>query len=357
MERIRISLRRFARQRRNGADEMVPFGYLRAVDVESAVATRARHRSDEADAPGVDFFAGGTDMMQLMHERVRNPGQIVDVSSLQNLDRIESGANGLHLGALARMSDTAEHPSVLEHFPVISEALLASASPQVRNLATLGGNLLQRTRCGYFRDVVTPCNKREPGSGCPALTGQNRLHAILGTSEHCIATYAGDFANALMVVEARIRVSGPHGGRTVPIAELFRLPANRPHIETQLEPGELITGIDIPASAAARRSHYLKVRDRATFEWSIASAAVALELDSSGIVREVRIAVGGVATAPWRLPGSEAALQEKKLDLASCEHAGSFAADGAVTRGQNAYKKLLIQRTVTRALAEAGGLV
>jgi xanthine dehydrogenase YagS FAD-binding subunit len=335
---------------------MVPFSYRRALNIEAAVATGARHRSDEANVPGVDFLAGGTDMMQLMRERVRNPGHIVDINTLPNLAQIESGPNGLHLGALARMSDTAAHPSVREHFPVIAEALLASASPQVRNLASLGGNLLQRTRCGYFRDVVTPCNKREPGSGCPALIGQNRLHAILGTSEHCIATYAGDFANALLVLDAQIRISGPHGARIVPLEQRHRLPGNRPHIETQLEPGELITGIDVPGSAAARHSHYLKIRDRATFEWSIASAAIALELDSFGIVRDVRIAVGGVATIPWRLPKAEAALKEKKLDLASCEHAGSFAAEGAFIRGQNAYRKLLIQRTVTRALVETGGL-
>jgi xanthine dehydrogenase YagS FAD-binding subunit len=336
---------------------MVPFAYSRALSIEGAAATRARHRSDQAETPGVDFFAGGTDMMQLMRERVRNPERIVDLDNLANLAGIESGPNELHLGALARMSDTAAHPIVREQYPVIAEALLASASPQVRNLATLGGNLLQRTRCGYFRDAVTPCNKREPGSGCPALDGQNRLHAILGTSEHCIATYASDFANALLVLDADIRVYGPHGARVVPLAELHRLPGNTPHTETQLEPGELITGIEVPASAAARRSHYLKVRHRATFEWSIASAAVALELDSFGIVRDVRIAVGGVATIPWRLPRAEAALKEKKLDLPSCENAGSFAAEGAVTHGQNAYKKLLIQRTVTRALAEAGGLL
>ena len=335
---------------------MVPFTYTRAANIEAATTSRARHQSDEAHAPGADFFAGGTDMMQLMRERVRNPGHIVDISALPNLARIESGPNGLHLGALALMSDTAAHPEVRKHFPVISQALLASASPQVRNLATLAGNLLQRTRCGYFRDVVTPCNKREPGSGCPALEGQNRLHAILGTSQHCIATYAGDFANALLVLDAEIQISGPHGARTVPLRHLHRLPGNTPHLETRLEPGELITGIDVPASAAARRSHYLKIRDRASFEWSLASAAIAMELDSFGIVRDVRIAVAGVATTPWRLAKAEAALKGRKLDRASCEHAGSFAAEGAVTRGQNAYKSVLIQRAVARALAETGGL-
>ena len=195
-------------QLKSGAECMVPFAYSRAADLQTAVATGARHRSDEASTCGVDFFAGGTDMMQLMRESVRNPGHIVDISTLPHLSRIESNANGLHLGALARMSDAAAHPDVRAHYPVIAEALLASASPQVRNLATLGGNLLQRTRCGYFRDVVTPCNKREPGSGCPALNGQNRLHAILGTSDHCIATYAGDFANALVVLDAKIHVLG-----------------------------------------------------------------------------------------------------------------------------------------------------
>ena len=205
-------------------------------------------------------------MMQLMGEHLRNPGRIVDISALHGLDQIEAIPGGLRLGALVRMSDAASHPSVRAECRVLAEALLASASAQVRNLATLGGNLLQRTRCGYFRDPGAPCNKREPGTGCPAIGGQNRFHAVLGGSDHCIATYAGDFANALLVLDARVRIAGPSGERVVPLADLHRVPGDTPAIETQLEPGDLILSIDVPINSAARRWHYLKVRDRASFE-------------------------------------------------------------------------------------------
>ena len=335
---------------------MVPFTYLRATSVQTAVSSGARHRSDQAGDPGADYFAGGTDMIQLMREHVRNPGKIVDITSLPGLAGIEAGPGGGRLGALVRMSDAAMHAGLREHFPVVAEALLASASPQVRNLATLGGNLLQRTRCGYFRDVVTPCNKRDPGSGCPAQNGQNRLLAILGGSDHCIATYAGDFANALLVLDATVTVAGPGGERTIPLAELHHLPGDTPHVETQLHPGELILAIEIPPSAAARRSHYLKVRDRASFEWSVASAAVALELGEDGTVHDARVAVGGVATKPWRLPRVEQALHGRRLDHALCREAAALAASAAVPRVHNAYKVKLIQHTVARGLEETGGL-
>ena len=335
---------------------MIPFRYGQAASVPAAAATSARHRSDEAEDPRVDFFAGGTDLIQLMQERVRNPDQIVDITALPGLADIQAGPGGARFGALVRMSDAAAHGGVCEHFPVVAEALLASASPQVRNLATLGGNLLQRTRCGYFRDTATPCNKRVPGSGCPARGGQNRMLAILGTSEHCIATYAGDLANSLLVLDAQIHVAGPQGERTLPLAELHRLPADTPHMETRLQSGELIVAIEVPPSAAARRSHYLKVRDRASFEWSVAAVAVALDLSADNAVRDVRVAVGGVATTPWRLPQVEQALKGRRLDRKLCRRAGEMAADGAVTHGQNAYKVKLIQRTVTRGLEETGGL-
>ena len=335
---------------------MIPFRYEQAASVPAAVASGARHCSDGAEEPGVDYFAGGTDMIQLMQERVRNPGQVVDITALPGLADIEAGPEGARFGALVRMSDAAAHAGVQKHFPVVAEALLASASPQVRNLATLGGNLLQRTRCGYFRDVVTPCNKRVPGSGCPALKGQNRMLAILGTSEHCIATYAGDFANALLVLDTKLHLAGPNGERTFPLADLHRLPGDTPQIETQLQPGELILSIEVPPSAAAGRSHYLKVRDRASFEWSIAAVAVALDLGEDNLVQDVRIAVGGVATIPWRLPQVEQTLQGRRLDRDLCRRAGDLASEGAVTRGQNAYKVKLIQHAVMRALEETGGL-
>ncbi len=334
---------------------MVPFAYNRVADTGAAVRSLARHSSDGAADFGADFMAGGTDMIQLIRERVRNPGEVVDITALPGLATIEAGPDGARLGALVRMSDAAAHPTIRAQYPVIAEALEASASAQVRNLATLGGNLLQRTRCGYFRDVATPCNKREPGTGCPALDGSNRLHAILGTSEHCIATYAGDFANALLVLDATLRLHGPDGERTVALADLHRPPGDTPHIETQLRPGELIVAIDLPPVPATRRSHYLKVMDRAKFEWSIASAAVALDLGNDGTVQDARVAVGGVATRPWQLPQVEDALRGRRLDAALCRNAGALAAEGAVVHGANAYKAKLIQNTVARALEETGG--
>ena len=335
---------------------MVPFAYARAASVAAAVASLARHRSDGVHEPGADFFAGGTDMVQLMGEHLRNPDRVIDISGLPGLDRIELRDDSLRLGALARMSDAAAHPAVQAECPVVSEALLASASAQVRNLATLGGNLLQRTRCGYFRDPGAPCEKREAGTGCPAITGQNRFHAVLGGSSHCIATYAGDLANALLVLDATVRIAGLNGERAIPLADLHRVPGDTPAIETQLAPGELILSIDVPTSPAARRSHYLKVRNRASFEWSIASAAVALDIGEDGTVRDVRIAVGGVATKPWRLPEVEMSLKGRHLSVALAQEVASHAADGAVARGRNAYKLELIRRTVARALLETGAL-
>ena len=335
---------------------MINFAYAQAASAVAATASLARHRSDGAHEPGADFLAGGTDMVQLMTEHLRNPDRIIDISALPGLDRIEQRTDSLRLGALVRMSDAAAHPAVRAECPVVSEALLASASAQVRNLATLGGNLLQRTRCGYFRDPGAPCEKREPGTGCPAIMGQNRFHAVLGGSEHCIATYAGDLANALLVLDATLRIAGPSGERTIPLADLHRLPGDTPAIETHLEPGELILFIDVPTGPAARRSHYLKVRDRASFEWSIASAAVALDLGEDGTVRDVRIAVGGVATKPWRLPKVETALRGKRLTPPVVQAVAAQAGSDAVSHGRNFYKIELIRRTVARALAETGAL-
>ena len=263
---------------------MIPFAYSRAVSVGAAVASGARHLSSGGDDPGIDFYAGGTDMMQLMHERVRNPGTIVDVSGLDKMKSITLSPERVTLGALCTMSDTAAHPEVRRRFTAASEALLLSASPQVRNLATIGGNLLQRTRCGYFRDPVVPCNKRQPGSGCPAIKGGNRLLAVLGTSKHCIATYAGDFANALVAHEAEVVIAGANGERRVPIEELHRRPGETPHIDNQLQPGELITAIEMPLPSVTTRSGYLKVRDRTSFAFALASAAVAIDLQPDGVV-------------------------------------------------------------------------
>src|SRR5436853_1573289 len=276
---------------------MHPFTLERPRNLDAALAFRAQASRNDASA---EYIAGGTDMVQLLQEHVRQPERLVSLAGLLD-NRIDVGPKGLWIGAAATMAEVAAHRSVGEHFPVISEALLNSASPQVRNQATMGGNLLQRTRCPYFRDVgYAACNKRTPGSGCAAIGGENRWHAVLGTSESCIAANASDLAVALVALDAGIEVRGARGQRTVPLIDFHRLPGSTPHIETVLEPGEVIAAISVPAHPAARRSHYLKVRDRASFEFALVSAAVALEMDGAQI-RQARIALGGVGTKPWRV--------------------------------------------------------
>jgi xanthine dehydrogenase YagS FAD-binding subunit len=319
---------------------MQPFTLTRPADVKSAIAAGAR--------PEAVYIAGGTDLLQLTKDNVETPREIVDLEVL-SLSRIHATASGLRLEPLARMSDVASHPEVVRNWPVLSQALLASASPQVRNMGTMGGNLLQRTRCGYFRDTGFACNKRVPGSGCPAINGENRMHAILGVSGHCIATYAGDMAVALMVLDAELELTGQAGTRKVAIGDFHKEPGETPHIETVLQPGELITGIDIPASAAAKRSHYLKVRDRASFEFALVSAAVALDIES-GTVRSARVAAGGVGTRPWRLPEVEAALAGKSADAGTLKAAADQAGQGAQPARMNGFKTVLLKRTVLRAL-------
>jgi xanthine dehydrogenase YagS FAD-binding subunit len=302
-----------------------------------------------ARADGAKFIAGGSDLMQLMKDNVEAPTKLVDLEGV-GLAGIQVSASGLRLEAMARMSDVAAHPEVRERWPVISQALLASASPQVRNMGTMGGNLLQRTRCGYFRDTGFACNKREPGSGCPAIKGESRMLAILGGSDRCIASNPSDLAVALTALDAMLELRGPDGAqRQVPIAEFYRLPADTPHVETALAPGEMITAITVPDSPAARRSYYLKVRDRTSFEFALVSAAVALET-AGGAVRDVRVASGGVGTRPWRLPEVERALNGATLDDAALRGAAALAGDGAHPTRQNQFKLKLLQRTVLRAL-------
>src|SRR5947208_9220078 len=288
---------------------MHPFTIERPRDLNAALAFRGQAGRNDAPA---EYIAGGTDMVQLLQEYVRRPEQLVSLAGLLD-SRLDVGPQGLRLGAAATMSDVAAHPSVVEQFPVRSEALLTSASPQVRNQATMGGNLLQRTRCPYFRDVgYAACNKRAPGSGCAAIGGENRWHAVLGTSENCIAVNPSDLAVALVALDAAVEVRGVGGNRSVSLIDFHRLPDATPHIETVLEPGEVIAAITVPANPAARHSHYLKVRDRASFEFAVVSAAVALEIDGARI-RQARIAVGGVGTKPWRLPRVEPALAGARL--------------------------------------------
>src|SRR5918911_2550613 len=329
---------------------MHPFILERPRDLAAALALRAQAGRNDAPA---EYIAGGTDMVQLLQEHVRRPERLVSLAGLLD-DRIEVGPQGLRLGAAATMAEVAAHPAVIEQYPVIAEALLNSASPQVRNQATMGGNLLQRTRCPYFRDVgYSACNKRAPGSGCAAIGGENRWHAVLGTSEHCIAANASDLAVALVVLEAAVELRGAGGQRTVPLADFHRLPDAAPHVETVLEPGEVIAAVTVPGTSAARRSHYLKVRDRASFEFAVVSVAVALDMDGDRI-RQARIALGGVGTKPWRVPRVEAALTGGGLDRAVLRRAAALAADGAQGRGHNDFKIELMQRAIVRAIETAG---
>jgi xanthine dehydrogenase YagS FAD-binding subunit len=329
---------------------MHPFTLERPRDLAAALAFRAQAGRNDAPA---EYIAGGTDMMQLLQEYVRRPERLVSLAGLLD-SRIEIGPQGLRLGAAATMAEVAAQPAVVEQFPVISEALLNSASPQVRNQATIGGNLLQRTRCPYFRDVgYAACNKRAPGSGCAAIGGENRWHAVLGTSDNCIAVNPSDLAVALVALDATVEVRGPGGQRTIALSDFHRLPADTPHIETVLEPGEVIAAVSVPASPAARRSHYLKVRDRASFEFAVVSAAVALDMDGARI-RQARVALGGVGTKPWRVPRVEAALIGAGLDPAALRRAAARAAEGAQARGHNGFKIELMQRAIVRAVETAG---
>lgn len=329
---------------------MHPFVLERPRDLSAALASGAQAGRNDARA---EYIAGGTDMVQLLQEDVRRPERLVSLAGLLD-NRIEVVAQGLTIGASATMAEVAAHPAVVEQFPVISEALLNSASPQVRNQATIGGNLLQRSRCPYFRDVgYAGCNKRAPGSGCAAIGGENRWHAVLGTSENCIAANPSDLAVALVALDGSVEVRGPNGQRTVPLIELHRLPGDTPHIETVLEPGEVIAAITVPASTASRRSHYLKVRDRASFEFAVVSAAVALDMNGSRI-RQAHVALGGVGTKPWRVPRVEAALAGASLDPATLRMAATLAAEGARGHGHNDFKIELMQRAIVRAVETAG---
>src|SRR5579885_695847 len=329
---------------------MHPFALERPRDLSAALAFRAQAGRTDAS---VEYIAGGTDMVQLLQDDVRRPDRLVSLAGLLD-SRIEARPQGLRLGAAATMAEVAAHPGVIELFPVISEALLNSASPQVRNQATMGGNLLQRTRCPYFRDVgYAACNKRAPGSGCAAIDGENRWHAVLGTSKSCIAANPSDLAVALVALDAAVEVRGTSGQRTIPLAELHRLPGDTPHIETVLEPGEVIAAITVPASPAARRSHYLKLRDRASFEFALVSAAVALDMEGARI-RLARVALGGVGTRPWRVPRVEAGLAGASLDPAALRRAAALAAEGAQGHGRNDFKIELMQRAIVRAIEVAG---
>ncbi|HEY8948271.1 MAG TPA: xanthine dehydrogenase family protein subunit M [Rhizomicrobium sp.] len=324
---------------------MRAFAYVRATDAASAM--QAHH------AAQAQFLAGGTTLLDLMKLDVMRPEEVVDVNDLSaEFGDVHADARGLHLGAFAHMADVADNPDVKRDYPVIAQSLMLAASAQIRNMATLGGNVLQRTRCSYFRDVSwKACNKRNPGSGCAALEGNNRKHAVLGTSGNCIATYAGDFAQALVALDADVEIVGGNSARRMRFEELHVAPGNRPDIETKLQPGELITGFFVPASPVAKRSLYLKVRDRESYEFALASAAVALDMDASR-VNDARIALGGVATKPWRSRDAEAALKEKPLTEENARAAADAAFADAAPHGENQYKIELGKRTLVRALLQ-----
>ncbi|MBP2234057.1 xanthine dehydrogenase YagS FAD-binding subunit [Sinorhizobium kostiense] len=322
---------------------MLPFVLEKAKTAEEAIA---------AAAAGARFIAGGTTLVDLMREEVERPERLVDINALPLADiRVEGDV--LVLGALARMSDVAAHPDVQRIQPLIAESLIEGASPQLRNMATIGGNLLQRVRCPYFRMLDAPCNKHEPGSGCAAIDGLHAGHAILGTSNHCIATHPSDLAVALVALDATMRVSGPQGERSFAVDDLFRLPGDTPHLEHTLLPGELIMEVRVPAGGSSRRARYLKVRDRASYEFALVSVAAALSMEGR-VIRQARLAAGGVGTRPWRLRPVEEALIGKAPDRQVFEAAAQLAVREARPLPHNHYKLELLPRTIVRALEMTG---
>ncbi len=329
---------------------MHPFNYSRATDANAAVA-------DLAASPQTKLLGGGTNLIDLMKMGVETPNRLVDITRL-DLAKVEElpDGKGVRIGALVRNSDLAEHPLIVEHYPVLSQALLAGASAQLRNMATTGGNLLQRTRCYYFYDPAFPaCNKRNPGSGCGALEGYNRIHAILGTSEACIATHPSDMCVAMAALDAVVRVQGPKGEREMDFAEFHRLPGEHPEHETNLQPDEIITAVDLPAAAWAKNSHYLKVRDRASYAFALVSVAAALEV-ADGKIKTARVALGGVAHKPWRAKEAEEALVGEKPEEAIFKTAAAAALKHAKGYKYNDFKIELAKRSIVRALNNVMGV-
>jgi xanthine dehydrogenase YagS FAD-binding subunit len=325
---------------------MHPFEYSRATDAAHALTSGAK--------PQTKFVAGGTNLIDLMKCEVERPARLVDINALP-LATIEAVKGGIRIGALARMSDVAANALVRQHAPAISQALLASASPQLRNAASIGGNLMQRTRCPYFRELTwTPCNKRNPGSGCSAIEGDNRMHAILGTSEHCIATHPSDFAVAVAALDAVIALRGPNGERHVAAVDFHLLPGSTPQLEHDLKHGELITSVFIPDAPHTHHSSYLKVRDRASYEFALASAAVGLNVEN-GVIRSARVALGGVGTKPWRANAAEGVLSGQQVSIDVFRSAADAEMSKAHGYGHNDFKIELAKRTLVRALTDLVG--
>jgi xanthine dehydrogenase YagS FAD-binding subunit len=330
---------------------MHTFEFIRPSDQASAITTGAQSKTAQQGAD-VRFLGGGTTLIDLMKLNVETPARVLDINRLP-LDKIEATSDGgLKIGAMVRNSDLANHAKVQKEYSVLSQAILQGASAQIRNMATVGGNLLQRTRCVYFRDTAMACNKREPGTGCPAITGHNRTLAILGASEHCIATNPSDMCVALAALEATVHIQGQKGSRAVAFGDFHLLPGNTPHRETVLEPGDLITYVTLPRPIAGSKQVYLKLRDRASYEFALASAAVLLTIASGNITR-ARIALGGVGTKPWRSPEAEAALAGKPANDSTFRQAADAALLDAKPQSENKFKIELAKRCLTHALRTA----
>ena len=330
---------------------MHTFEFIRPADPAAAITAAAQSKTAQQGAD-VRFMGGGTTLIDLMKLNVETPARILDINRLP-LNKIEDTPDhGLRIGATVRNSDLAYHPRVQRDYSVLSQAILQGASAQIRNMATVGGNLLQRTRCVYFRDTAMPCNKREPGTGCPAITGHNRTLAILGTSEHCIATNPSDMCIALAALEATVQIQGTKGTRTIAFGDFHLLPGSTPHRETVLEPGDLITHITLPPPTTGSKHLYLKLRDRASYEFALASAAVVLTI-SNGKISRARIALGGVGTKPWRSTEAEAALIGKTANDATFRQAAEAALQGAKPQSENRFKIELAKRCLTHALRTA----
>jgi xanthine dehydrogenase YagS FAD-binding subunit len=330
---------------------MHTFEFIRPTDPAAAIATAAQSRTAQQGAD-VRFMGGGTTLIDLMKLNVETPNRVLDINRLA-LDKIEATPEGgLRIGATVRNSDLAHHAKVEKDYAVLSQAILNGASAQIRNMATVGGNLLQRTRCVYFRDTAMACNKREPGSGCPAITGHNRTLAILGASDQCIATNPSDMCVAMAALEALIHVQGPKGARDIPFGDFHLLPGSTPQRETVLEPGDLITGVTLPPPVAGSKQFYLKLRDRASYEFALASAAVVLTI-AGGKITRARIALGGVGTKPWRSPEAEAALTGKAANEATFRQAAEAAMSNAKPQSENRFKIELAKRCLAYALRTA----
>ena len=327
---------------------MRPFKYVRASDPNAAAGAVIAN-------PQAKFLAGGTNLLDLMKEDVERPTELVDLTRLK-LKEIKPAGGGVSIGALATNTETANHPLIRQSYPLLTQAIVAGASAQLRNMATNGGNLLQRTRCQYFYDTAMPCNKREPGTGCGAREGLNRIHAIFGWSDKCVATYPGDMANALYALDAVVRVRDAGGReRTIPINDFHRLPGDTPEKDNNLQHGELIVAIELPKSNFAKNAYYLKVRDRASYAFALVAVAAALELDG-GTIRQSRVVLGGVAHKPWRSQEAEAALAGKPASEESFRRAAEAALEEAKPLAHNAYKVELGKRAIVRALMRASKL-